>query len=114
MKLVTQTDLEDLALLLEDLVKRLPKMKREERIDVAARVRTAAKHLEAIDKIVKDEVKEVRKGKEGYVNGETWKAKLSLVSVTRLDQKALKEVKPNIWNEFAKDNEDQRVSFEPR
>ena len=70
MNTLTKTDLEDLTLLLEDFVKRLPKMERKERIDLAARLKPAAKHLEAIDKAVKEEIKERLKGKEGTVLGE--------------------------------------------
>lgn len=114
MKTLTKGDLEDLALLLEDLVKRLPNMSRAERIDVAARVRTAAKHLKTIDETVKDEIKASRKGKEGYVNGEEWKALLTLVPVARLDQKALKESNPKVYSLYVKDSEDQRITFEPR
>jgi len=61
-KTITKTDLEDLTLILEDLVKRLPDMKREERIDVCARVRTAGKHIKTIDETVKDEIKASRRG----------------------------------------------------
>ena len=114
MKTITKTDLEDLTLILEELVKRLPDMKREERIDVCARVRTAGKHIKTIDETVKDEIKASRKGKEGYVNGEQWKAKLSLVPVTRLDQKAFKEAKPELYVKFSNTAEDQRITFEPR
>jgi hypothetical protein len=114
MKTITKTDLEDLTLILEDLVKRLPDMKREERIDVCARVRTAGKHIKTIDETVKDEIKASRKGKEGYVNGETWRAKLTLVPVTRLDQKALKEGNPKVYDQYKRDDEDQRITFEPR
>lgn len=114
MKTITKTDLEDLTLILEELVKRLPDMKREERIDVCARVRTAGKHIEKILDAVKEEVKASRKGKEGYVNGETWRAKLTLVPVTRLDQKALKEGNPKVYDQYKRDDEDQRVTFEPR
>ena len=114
MKTITKTDLEDLTLLLEDLVKRLPDMKREERIDVAARVRGAAKHLKTIDETVKTEIKAARKGKEGYVFGENWKAKLTLVPVARLDQKALKEGSPDVYDKYVKDTEDQRITFEGR
>ena len=114
MKTITKSDLEDLTLLLEDLVKRLPEMKREERIDVAARVRTAAKHLKTIDEVVKDEIKKARKGKEGYVMGETFKAKLSLVTTQRLDQKLFKEEQPAMAAQYTKEGEDQRITFEPR
>lgn len=114
MKTITKTDLEDLTLLLEDLVKRLPDMKREERIDVAARVRAAAKHLKAIDDMVKTEVKAARKGKEGCVKGEQWQARLTLVPVKRLDQTAFKEGQPKIHEQYCVDAEDQRITFEVR
>jgi predicted phage-related endonuclease len=114
MQKLTKADLEDLALILEDLIKRLPEMKREERIDVCARIRTVAKHCKSIEDTVKDEIKAKCKGKEGYVNGEVFKAKLSLVPTTRLDQKALKEENPKVYSLFAKDTEDQRITFEPR
>lgn len=114
MKTMTKTDLEDLALIMEEMVKRLPNMKREERIDVAARLRAVGKHIDKIDEIVKTEVKAARHGKEGYVMGETWKAKLSLVPVNRLDQKALKEGNPKVYDQYVKAGEDQRVTFEAR
>ena len=114
MKTITKTDLEDLSLLLEDLVKRLPDMKRGERIDVAARVRTVRKHNESIEETVKAEIKASRRGKEGYVMGEMFKAKLTLVPVNRLDQKALKEGNPRVYNEYVKETQDQRITWEPR
>lgn len=114
MKTITKTDLEDLSLLLEDLVKRLPDMKRGERIDVAARVRTVRKHIESIEETVKAEIKASRRGKEGYVMGEVFKAKLTLVPVNRLDQKALKEGNPRVYNEYVKETQDQRITWEPR
>jgi hypothetical protein len=114
MKTITKTDLEDLALILEDMVKRLPDMKREERIDVCARIRAVIKQATLIETTVKEEIKASRKGKEGYVNGETWRAKLSLVPTVRLDQKALKEGNPKVYDQYTKDGEDQRITFEPR
>ena len=114
MQKLTKADLEDMALIMEDLVKRLPDMKREERIDVCARIRTLGKHIKTIDEMVKDEIKAKCKGKEGYVNGEQWKAKLTIVPTTRLDQKALKEGNPKVYAEYAKDSEDQRITFEAR
>jgi len=111
---LTETDLEDITFLFEELVERLPKMNLRQKVDVAARLRAAAKHLKTIDDDVKKDIKEQRAGKAGYVNGERWKAKLTLVPVTRLDQQALKESKPKIYDEFCKNSEDQRITFEPR
>jgi predicted phage-related endonuclease len=111
---LTETDLEDISFLFEELVKRLPKMALVQQVDVAARLRASAKHIEAIDKAVKAEIKKQCKGKEGYVNGIAWKAKLSLVPVKRLDQTSLKEQEPDIFDKYLKETEDQRVTFEPR
>ena len=111
---LTQSDLEDISFLFEDLLERLPKLSLRDRVDVAARIRTAAKHADAIDKLVKADIKKQRNGKEGYVLGEKWKAKLSLVPVKRLDQKALKEGAPQVYEEYTRDDEDQRITFEAR
>jgi predicted phage-related endonuclease len=114
MNTLTKTDLEDLTLLLEDLVKRLPKLERKERIDLAARLKTAAKHIKAIDDAVKAEIKERLKGKEGTVLGEVFRAHLKLVPTKRLDQSALKEAEPDLYEEYSKETEDQRIVFEAR
>ena len=114
MNTLTKSDLEDLTLLLEDLVKRLPKMERKERIDVAARLKTAAKHIKTIDDAVKAEIKEVRKGKEGVVLGEIFKAILKLVPIKRLDQSAFKAGEPDLYEQYSKETDDQRVTFETR
>jgi hypothetical protein len=114
MNTLTKTDLEDLTLLLEDLVKRLPKMERKERIDVAARLKPAAKHIKTIDDAVKAEIKERLKGKEGTVLGEIFKAILKLVPTKRLDQSAFKEAEPETYEQYVKETDDQRISFEAR
>jgi predicted phage-related endonuclease len=114
MNTLTKSDLEDLTLLLEDLVKRLPKMERKERIDLAARLKPAAKHLKTIDDAVKEEIKERLKGKEGTVLGEIFRAVLKLVPTKRLDQKAFKEAEPDLYDQYSKETDDQRISFEAR
>ena len=111
---LTETDLEDISFLFEELVKRLPKMTREQRIDVAARLRASAKHITAIDAAVKAEIKKARNHKAGIVNGERWLARLGLVPVKRLDQTALKEGAPETYEEYCKDNIDERITFEAR
>ena len=111
---LTESDLEDVTFLLEDLLKRLPKLKLSQRIDIAARLRTAGKHIEAIDKSVKDEIKERRQGVEGIVNGERWRAHLTLISVNRLNQGKLKEEQPVIYAKYTEPKNDQRINWEPR
>lgn len=114
MNTLTKTDLEDLTLLLEDMRKQLPKLERKERIDVAARIRAAGKHIEAILDTVKDEVKKARNGKEGYVNGELFRAKMAIVPTHRLNHKGLRDKYPKIYDEFYLEVEDERVTYETR
>ena len=114
MNTLVKTDLEDLMLLLEDLVKRYPKLTRKERIDVAARLKPASKHLKAIDDLIKAEIKEIRDGVEGYVLGEMWRAKLSLIPVTRFQQTVFKEAEPKLYAKYSQDAVDERVTFESR
>ena len=82
---------------MEHLVRNLPKLTREERVDVAARTRAIAKHCDELDKAVKAEIKEARKGKEGYVKGEQFKAKLTLVPVHRFDQSTFKQERAELF-----------------
>lgn len=111
---LTETNLEDITFLFEELVKRLPNMELTQQVDVAARLRAAAKHIKSIDDDVKAAIKKQRKGKEGYVNGITWKALLSLVPVKRLDQATLKADEPETYDAYCKEAIDQRITFEPR
>jgi hypothetical protein len=111
----TKIDFEDMNFILEGLLKHLPKMKRSERIDVAARIRAVVKSSTTILDEVKDEIKAVRPGEGDYfVSGEQWKAKVALVPSSRLDQKLLKEKEPKVYAKYIKDGEDVRVTFEPR
>ena len=114
MKTSTKLDLRDLTDVMEHLLKSLPNMTRAERIDVAARLKPAAKHIATIDEAVKAEIKKVRDGKEGYVNGEVFRAKLSIVPTHRFDQKALREADPDTYDVYYKGVEDERVSYEAR
>jgi hypothetical protein len=99
---------------LEHLVKALPKMTREEQIDTAARLKAVAKHCEFIDDEVKKVIKNVRKGNAGFVLGEIFKAKLALVSTTRFDQKAFKEADFRTYEQYLKEDDETRITFEPR
>ena len=114
MNTLTKTDLEDLTFLLEDIVKRLPKLKLTEKVDVAARLRGAAKAIKAIDDDVKKIIKEKRDGVEGYVNGELWRAKLSMVPVNRFQQAVFKEADPKTYDKYCKSENEPRVTFEVR
>ena len=107
-------DLADTADALEHLLKLVPKMTREEKVDVAARVRAVHKHAEAIDSLIKGEIKEWRKGKPGTVKGEQWQAILSVVATTRLDGAWLKLERPDIHTAYSKTTDVERITFAPR
>lgn len=119
MNTATKNDLEDMAFILEGLVKRLPKLKLQDQIDVGARIRAVAKHAETIKDYVKDEISKKAKdkaevGKPYHVKGEAWAAVVSLVPTTRLDQTMLKVEYPDIHAECSKSKPEQRINFEPR
>jgi hypothetical protein len=111
MKKSMEIDFADLTDILESFTKKLDKMAQPDLIDLAARLKPVAKHCEAIDKFVKDFVKEKLKGKEDVLPGGMFMAKLALVQVSRLDQKALKAAEPDLYEEYSKVDTDQRVTF---
>ena len=109
-----KNDLSDATDCMESLAKRFAKLTLAEKIDLGARIKAIAKHCKDMDEAIKDEVKAKRKGKEGYVNGELFKAYLSLVPSSRLDQQKLKVEYPEIHAKCLKEGHDQRITFEPR
>jgi len=109
-----KNDLSDASESLEHLLKKYDDLSMVEKVDVGARVNAIAKNASALVEKVKEDIKARRKGKEGSVNGEIFKAVLKLVSTTRLDQKALKDELPDTHAEYNKDVTDTRINFEPR
>jgi hypothetical protein len=109
-----EVDLTDLTAILESFVKKLPNMSEQDKIDLAARIKPVAKHCAAIDDAVKMMVREKLHHKAGTRLGTLFKAVLKIVEVDRLDQKLLKEERPNIHLEYVKTCADERVSYELR
>ena len=114
MRTQTETDLNDACDAIEHVLKRLPKLTLEERIDVGARIRGVAKNIEAMDKLIKDEIKATLKNKPGTLKGEVWKASLSLISTERLDQKMVKENHPEVYVACLGTTDVTRVVYEIR
>ncbi len=114
MNTATKIDLEDLQSVMEALQKRLGKLDLTTKVDVAARLRAAAKTIEAIDTAIKEDIKGRLHGKTGTVLGEVFKASVAMIQCTRLDQKALKEDEPAIYEQYQKTGEQARVTFEAR
>lgn len=109
-----ERDLIDLSDILEGFVAKLDKMSQADLVDLGARVKSVTKACKTIDEHVKGMVKAKRKGVEGAVLGNLFKAVLTLIPIDRLDTKALKEAKPTVYASFLRHNEDERVTFEVR
>lgn len=114
MNQATKRDLEDLTLILEDLVKRMPKLKLAELVDLGARTRAVAKHAETIDDFVKGLIKAKAKGKPTTVPGEIFKANVNVIPTTRLDVTMLKIQYPVEHAVCSKTNNEMRITFEAR
>lgn len=112
MRKSVELDLADLGEIFGDLVKKLDKMNMAEKVDLAARLKPVAKHCEAIDKAVKDEIKDLLDHEEGSVAGEVFKAVLKIIPVDRLNQSALKEGSPTVYAKYVRHDEDERINYE--
>ncbi len=114
MRRSVKQDLFDACDALEHLVELLPKLNLIERVDIAARLRGAVKTAEKIDSMVKEDIKASLNHKPGSLSGETFKAMLALIQVTRLDQQRLKVDHPKIFNQCQVTQTQERVTFEVR
>ena len=109
-----ERDMMDASDATEHLLKRLPEMSMDEKIDVAARLRAIAKNCESIDKLIKDEITQKLKGKPGTVMGDVFKASLAMIPTTRFDQTAFKGAHPDLYDKWTVTKDQQRITFEPR
>lgn len=107
-------DLVDLSDILEGLVEKLDKLDTADLIDIAARLKPAAKACKTVDDHVKKLVKDGLNGKEGTRYGVEFKAVMKLVPTTRLNQSLLKEELPKVHAKYNEAVTDERVSFELR
>jgi hypothetical protein len=109
-----KTDLADLTEILEDFVARKDTMSEQELIDLAARLKPAAKACEVIDKYVKEQVKVKLNHKSGFRNGNMFKAILTLVPTNRFAQAAFKEARPKLYAAFCDKSDEERITFDVR
>jgi hypothetical protein len=114
MQKLAKLDLEDSVLVLEHLTELLPKLTREEKVDVAARLRGILNKINKIEDSIKDEIFLWCRGQPGVVKGEIFEANLNLIHVTRLDSKKLKEEEPDQWLKYAKAKDEPRITFTTR
>jgi len=114
MNKAVKLDLEDAAGAIEHLVKILPQMSIKDKIDACARLRGAAKSLDAFDKAVKDEIKKELQNAQGELFGSIFKAVLKNIQVTRLNQNRLKDERPNLFATYCETKDEARITFEAR
>lgn len=114
MKKALDLDLSDVSTILESFVAKLDKQSEADLIDIAARLKPVAKHIEAIDKHVKALVKEKLHEKEGTRLGGMFKAVLKLVPTSRFQAAAFKEAKPAVYESYCEEKDEIRITFEVR
>lgn len=114
MKKALNQDLIDASEILENFANVLETLPQSDLVDLAARLKPIAKNCELIDKFAKEMVKVKLKGEEGDVLGSMFKASLKLVPVERLDQKAFKEARPSLFQQYVRENNETRINFELR
>lgn len=99
---------------IEELLGDLDTMSLADKVDLAAWLQPICKNLKAIDAQVKEAVCEHTKHKDGTVFGRAFKAVMKVIMSSRLDQKRFKEERPKLYEQFCKDCESERVTFELR
>ena len=109
-----QFDLNQAALVMEDLENRLKDMSLKDKVDLCARLRKATKVLNALDESVKKDVKEDLNGQAGIVEGHKFTANLNFSDVKRLNQKRFKEEMMDTWEKFTETKPEGRITFVQR
>ena len=107
-------DLDYLSDIMENIMRDVERMTVADKIDIAARFRTAYKTIDKFDKDLKEIVKEHLKHTAGEMPGYHFKAVLQVVPTDLLNQEALKADKPSLVAEYTRTKDVERVSFEPR
>jgi len=114
MKKSLEIDVGDLTDILETLTKRLDKMSEPDLIDLAARLKPAAKHCKTIDDYVKGVIKEKLKDKEGVRLGGLFKAVLKVITSNRFNQSKLKADDIELYDAYCESKDEARITFEVR
>ena len=109
-----KNDLIDASDATEHLMKRLPDLTFEDKVDIAARLRAVVKNCEAIDKAIKDDIKKRLKHKNGVVLGDLFKAVLTVVPTVRFNTTNFKTDQPVLYNSYCEEQDQERITFEPR
>lgn len=99
---------------LEFLVENTPTLSMEEKVDVAARLKAVRSNCESVDDAVKDDIKKRRRGKEGTVLGEIFKAVMQVIPTEKFMSKSLKEADPKTYAKYVLTDDVQRITFEAR
>ena len=108
------TDLVDASDITEHLLKKLPDLSLDDKIDIAARLRAVVKNCGAIDEIIKDEIKKKLRNKEGTLLGDVFKCSLTIVPTMRFDSAAFKADHADLYEKYSAPQDQKRITFEPR
>lgn len=114
MKKSMELDVTYLSGILEGFAKKLDKLSEADLIDLAARLKPVVKHCDEIDEYTKALVKDKLRDKDGERLGSMFKAVLTVSPVKRLDQTALKEAEPELFEEYSKEKPEGRITFSLR
>ena len=98
----------------EHLIKRLPDLSLEDKVDIAARLRAVVKNIKAIDDSIKDDIKKKLRNKNGTVLGDVFKAQLAFNDVTRFKTTEFKTAHPELYEQWTETKPEGRILFEPR
>lgn len=114
MKPAMNRDLIDISEILEKFVDILGNLTEADQIDLAARLKPAAKSIKEIDDGIKLALKNKFDGKEGTRYGKDFKAILKVIPVATFQQKAFKEANPAMAAKYTEDVDQERITFEVR
>jgi hypothetical protein len=107
-------DLESISDTLEHIAKTLPRLTQQEKVDLGARVSAFKNSAEALDKLLRDEFKTSLKHQPGELPGESFKAKLTVYPMPRLDQGKLKDKYPRAYFACINTGNEERMTYHPK
>ncbi len=114
MKKSLEVDVTELGDILESLVIKMDKMAEPDLIDLAARLKPAAKACKAIDDYAKFVIKAKLRDRDGTRLGNMFKAVLKLIPISRFQQSKFKEDEPETYAAYCEEKDEERITFELR
>ncbi len=107
-------NLDTLTKAVEELEAEMPRLTKEEQIDVCARIVSAKHGIERMESDIKAHIWTWRRKTVGYVPGELFKAYLNIFPVSRFNLEKFKLEHPRIHPRFVETAEEGRITFDAR